>query len=113
LPLTHTQVFYTSFPCEEFFYPNGIGKEDGLFLSLVVASEDIPARAQVEFAIVEHATDNLKTCSASKKVYNHAAELLRRQQEDIRYEEWKRAQAAAAGEAQQQQLGHDHVRSRY
>lgn len=111
LPLTHTQVFHTPFPCEELFYPHGIGKEDGLFLSLVVASEDIPARAQVEFAVVEHATDNLKKRSASKKVYNHAAEVLRRQQEEIRYEEWKRAQAPAANEAKQQQ-GRDRVRSR-
>ena len=36
LPMKSTQVFTTPFSCEEFFHPQGIGKYDGLFLSLAV-----------------------------------------------------------------------------
>jgi len=111
LPMKSTQVFTAPFSCEEFFHPQGIGKDDGLFLSLVVASENLPGRAQVEFAVVEHASDIHKKRSASKKVYNHAAEQLRRQQEHVRYEEWRRSQEAATSEAQHQQ-SRDRVRSR-
>lgn len=93
------------------FYPQGIGKDDGLFLSFVVASENLPGRAQVEFAVVEHASDSHKKRSASKKVYNHAAEKLRKEQEHVRYEEWRHSQEAATSEAQHQQ-SHDRMRSR-
>jgi hypothetical protein len=63
-----------------------------LFLSIVVTGvEHIPAgttRAQVEFAVVEHASDSHKKHLASKNVvYNHAARVLRKQQEQVHYEE--------------------------
>mmetsp|Transcript_7733 Transcript_7733/g.14589 ORF Transcript_7733/g.14589 Transcript_7733/m.14589 type:complete len:217 (-) Transcript_7733:210-860(-) len=110
-PIKYTQVFCAPFSCEEFFYPQGVGKDDGLFLSFVVASENLPGRAQVEFAVVEHASESHKKRSASKKMYNHAAEQLRRQQEQVRYEEWRRSQETATSEAQYQQ-SRDRVRSR-
>jgi predicted small metal-binding protein len=52
-----------------------------LFVSFVVTgAENIPFRAEVEFAVVEHASDSHKKRLASKNVYNHAAEVLRKQQ---------------------------------
>jgi hypothetical protein len=111
LPIKYTQVFCAPFSCEEFFYPQGVGKDDGLFYSFVVASDNLPGRAQVEFAVVEHASESHKKRSASKKTYNHTAEQLRRQQEQVRYEEWRRSQETANSEAHHQQ-SRDRVRSR-
>ena len=105
LPEKQLQVLHSPFDCEEDFYAEGIGKPeaDGLILCGVIADSGV-SRHQVEFAVVEHKGDTLKSRSASKAVYNHQAETQRKENEQTLFEEFRRQQqnqAEAAERARQ------------